>query len=121
MMVLGSLILSCEKISHAQKVKKAQKATFFILDVFIRTKSTKSHKTSNKGLLPLRWFYTYKNTVFFIFICLCAFCAFCTKQATFFLLDVFYAHLKLFLFLLAYVRFALSVHVGSFRKWYKTP
>ena len=71
---------------------------------------------SNKCLLPLRCFYAHKNDVFCAFICLCAFCAFYVKQATFFLLDVFYAHLKLFLFLFAYVRLVLFVRVGSFRK-----
>ena len=103
------------------KSKKSTKSNFLHLRCFYAHKKHNKHKTSNKGLLPLRCFHAHKNAVFFIFICLCAFCAFCTKQATFFLLDVFYAHLKLFLFLLAYVRFALSVHVGSFRKWYKTP
>ena len=38
MMVLGSFILSHEKIQHAQKAQKAQRPTFFILDVFMRTK-----------------------------------------------------------------------------------
>ena len=103
------------------KSKKSTKSNFLHLRCFYAHKKHKKHKTSNKRLLPLRWFYTHKNTVFFIFIRLCAFCAFCNKQRTFFLLDVFYAHLKVFLFLFVYVPFALFVRVGSFRKWYKTP
>ena len=38
-MVLGSFIFSDEKIPHVQK---AQKATFFILDVFMRIKAQKA-------------------------------------------------------------------------------
>ena len=60
----------------------------------------------------------FKNV--FVFICLCALCVFCAKQTTFFLLDVFYARLKLSLFLFAYVRFVLFVLVGSFRYRYKS-
>ena len=37
MMILGVFYTFYEKIPHAQK---AQKVTFFILDVFMRTKST---------------------------------------------------------------------------------
>ena len=51
---------------------------------------------------------------------MCVLC-FYAKQATFFPLDVFYAHLKLSLFLFAYVRFVLFARVGSFPKTYKTP
>ena len=81
MMVLGSFILSYEKIPHAQKAQKvqkaqkAQKATFFILYVFMRIKSTKNARRQTSG---------------------------------FFLLDVF-MHTKMmsFVFLFAYVRFVL--------------
>ena len=90
MMVLGSFILSYEKILHAQKVQKkykkaqkaqkvqeaqkAQKATFFILDVSIRTKNTRRQKSG------------------------------------FFLLDVFMSTTMMpFVFLFAYVRFVLFV------------
>ena len=55
MMVLGSFILSYEKIPHAQKAQKAQKSgkvTFFILDVFMRTKSTR-RQTSGFCLLDI--------------------------------------------------------------------
>ena len=55
--------------------QKAQKAAFFLLDVF----------------------YAYKNTVFFIR--LCAFCTFYAKQTTFFLLDVFYAYKNVVFFI----------------------
>ena len=44
-----------------------------------------------------------------------------STKSHFFPLRCFYAHLKLSLFLLAYVRFVLFVRVGSFRKTYKTP
>ena len=92
MEMLSSIIVNDkEKIPHA---RKAQKVTFFILDVFMCTKSTESirHQTSN--FLPLRGFYAYKNAVFFI--CLCAFCAFYAKQVTFFLLMLFLAFKTVF-------------------------
>ena len=81
MMVLGSFILSNEKIPHTQKAQKVQKATFFILDVFMHTKnkkSTKSTRCQTSGFFFLD-----------VFMRLCAFRAFHAKQTTFFLLDVF--------------------------------
>ena len=73
---------------------KSTKATFFILDVFMRTKIAKSPR--RKALL-FRRFCAHENVVFFI--CLCAFCAF----YAFLPLKRFYARLRLFLFLFAYV------------------
>ena len=70
MMILGSFIFSYEKIPHAQKaqkgqkaqkVQKAKKSTFFILDVFIRTKST---RRQTSGFFLLDVFYAHKNAVF---------------------------------------------------------
>ena len=110
---------STKKTQKTQNMKKAQKSDFLHLRCFHVHKKYIKHKTSYKRLLPVRCFYAHKNAVFFIFIRLCAFCAFYVKQATFFVLDVFYAHLKLFLFLFAYVRFVLFVlfaRVGSFGK-----
>ena len=44
------------------------------------------------------------------------------QKVTFFVLDVFMrTKIMSFVFLFAYVRFALFVRVGSFRKRYKTP
>ena len=55
----------------------------------------------------------HKNAAFFIFIRLCTFVLSYAQQATFFFLDIFYAHFKLSLFLFVFVRF---VRVGSFCK-----
>ena len=99
--------------TNIAKSTKSTKATFFILDVVMRTKIAGSIR--RKVLLPLRCSsYAHKNVVFFI--CLCAFCAF----YAFLPLKCFYARLRLFLFLFAYVRFLLFVLVGSFRERYKT-
>ena len=76
----------CTQISQ-----KAQKATFFVLDVFMRTKIAKN--TRRKGFLLLRRFLPPKNAVFFI--CLSAFCAF----YAFLPLRCCYARLRLLLFL----------------------
>ena len=92
MKVWGSFIPFYEKIPHAQKSQKEQKAskvTFFILEVFMRKKSTESTSRQTTGFLLLDVFYAHKNVVFFIFIRFCAFCAFYAKQATFFILDDF--------------------------------
>ena len=90
-MVIRSFMFSYEKIPHAQK---AQKATFFIWDVFMCTKSTKSVRHQTSDFLPLSGFYAYKNAV--AFICLCEFCAFYAKQAAFFLLMLFLAFKTVF-------------------------
>ena len=81
-------------------------------------KSIKNTKPQTSSFLSLRCFYAYKNAVFFIFIPLYVFCAFCVKQAGFFLLGVFYTHKKccLFLFLFACMCFVLFVCVKSFCK-----
>ena len=131
MMVLGEFYAFCEKIPQAQKAQDVKQATFFMM--FLCTESTKSdffhlrrfyahkkhkkHKTSSAS--SSQTFYAHKNAV--SFICLCMLCAFCAKETTFFLVDVFYARLKLSLFLFAYVHFVLFALVGSFHKRYKTP
>ena len=95
-----------------QKLPKAQKATFSILDVSMLTKIPKS--TRCKALLLLRRFMRTK--MLFFFICLCVFCAF----YAFLPHRCFYARLRLFLFLFAYERFVLFVLVVSFCERYKT-
>ena len=77
------------KSTKSMKSTKCIKNDFFHLRCYFAHKKHKKHKTSNKRLLPLRCFYAHKNAVFFIFIGLCAFCAFYPKQAIFFLLVVF--------------------------------
>ena len=60
-MVLGSFMLSYEKIPHAQTAQKAQKATFFILVVFMRTKST---RRQTSGFFFLEFFMCTKMLSF---------------------------------------------------------
>ena len=43
MMVLGEFYTFHEKIIHPRKAQKAQKVTFFILDVFMRIKQHKTY------------------------------------------------------------------------------
>ena len=43
-------------------------------------KSTKSTKRQTSDFLPLRCFYAHKNAVFFVFVRLYAFCAFCACE-----------------------------------------
>ena len=75
MMLLGSFIISYEKIPHARKAQKAQKATFFILDFFMRTKSIKSSRHQISNFLPFRCFCVYKNAVFFyLYSSMCILC-----------------------------------------------
>ena len=64
---------------------------------------TKLAKSTRRKALVFRRFMPTKNAAFFI--CLCAFCVF----YPFLPLRRFYACLRLFLFLFAYVRFALFV------------
>ena len=89
--------------------QKSQKATFFILDVFMRTKTAKS--TRRKALLLLRRFMRTKMLsflfayvrfvlfmpfsvldvfmyVFFLFLLMCAFCA-CAKLSFLFVYVLF--------------------------------
>ena len=75
--MIGEFYTFCEKIPEAQKAQdvkqatfftmflcaqKAQKATFFILDVFMCTKSIKS--TRRQAFLPLRRFMRIKMLSF---------------------------------------------------------
>ena len=43
-------------------------------------KSTKSTKRQTSDFLPLGCFYVHKNAVFFVFVRLYVFCAFCTCE-----------------------------------------
>ena len=81
------------------KSKRRQTSSFCLLDVFMRSKMM-------------------SFVLLFAYVC---FVLFYAKQATFFLLDVFYAHLKQSFFLFACVRFVLLVGVRFFHKRYKTP
>ena len=98
MMVFESFIFPYEKMLQAQEVQedqRAQKAIFIILNVFMPTKSTRRQKS----FFLLNVLCTQKVLSF-----LRVFVLFYVKQVTFFFLDIFYAHLKLPLFLFACVR-----------------
>ena len=56
-----------EKISLAQKAQKAQKVTFFILDLFMRTKSTKSTRRQTSGFF-LSDVFTRTKMLSFLFL-----------------------------------------------------
>ena len=60
---------------------------------------------------------TFKTV--FVFICLCAFCAFCIKQATFFFFDVLCAFKTVFVFI-CLCAFYVFMLVRFFRERYKT-
>ena len=76
--------------------QKAQKATFFALDVFMRTKLAKSKR--HKALL-LRRFHAHKKWSFlFAYVQFVFFYGFLPLRR-------FYARLRLFLFSFAYVLF----------------
>ena len=62
MMVLGEFYTFHKKIPQAQKAQEVKQATFFILDVFMHTKSIKSAR--RQALLPLRRFMRLKMLSF---------------------------------------------------------
>ena len=74
-----------EDFTHTKSTKRMQ-ATFLLLDVFYahkkhkKHKKQKKHKTYTNDFLPLRCFYVHKNAVFFVFIRLYAFSAFCVCE-----------------------------------------
>ena len=77
MMVLGEFYTFSERTPHAQKAQKAQKATFFILNVFMHTKSTKSTRRQTSGFFFLDVFMGTKMLSFYFFFSLmCVLCFF---------------------------------------------
>ena len=126
MRVSGSFYAFFTKRSHTHK--KHKKQLFFILDVFMRTKSTKS------SFLYLRCFYAYKkhkkrlssSQMFFMdikmlpFLFAFALFVFFTPNKRLSSSQMFFMRIKMLPFLFTYVLFVFFMRVGSFRKSHKT-
>ena len=115
MMVLVSFILSYEKILHAQKeqnAQKAQKVTFFILDVLFTQKAQKAQDFKQAASSSLMFLCAQKCCLLCFYSLMCVLCFLC-QTIDFLPLRCFLCAFKLLLFLFAYVRFMLFVRVGS--------
>ena len=71
---------TCTNSTKSIKSTKRKEATFLFLDVFFHIKNIKSTKRQTSDFLFLRCFYVHKNTVFFVFVHLYAFCSFCACE-----------------------------------------
>ena len=64
-------------------IKAISNLFIFLRENFNHKKSVKSTKTQTSEqatFLPLGGFYAHKNAAFFVFVCLYAFCAYCSLE-----------------------------------------
>ena len=129
MRVSGSFYAFFTKRSHTHK--KHRKQLFFILDVFMRTKSTKSsflylrcfyaykkHKKHKKRFSSSQMFFMDIKMLFFLFAYMLF--VFFTPNKRLSSSQMFFMRIKMLPFLFAYVLFVFFMRVGSFRKSHKT-